>query len=117
METLDINEVVNMDIEHRRERHRVNKANAKQRAREFVDSYLATHPCVDCGESDVIVLTFDHVRGEKRANVADMISSGLSVETIAAEIAKCEVTCFNCHAIRSQKRSGMYRWQRLNGGG
>lgn len=106
-----------MDIERRRARHRANKANSKQRARAFVDSYLATHPCVDCGESDAIVLTFDHVRGEKRANVADMIVSGFSVDAIAAEIAKCEVTCFNCHAIRSQKRSGAYRWQRTNGGG
>jgi hypothetical protein len=106
-----------MDIERRRKRHRANKANSKQRAREFIDSYLLTHPCVDCGESDAIVLTFDHVREEKRANVADMIISGFSVATIAAEIAKCEVTCFNCHAIRSQKRSGTYRWQRINGGG
>lgn len=106
-----------MDIDRRRERHRANKAKSKQRAREFVDLYLLTHPCVDCGESDSIVLTFDHVREEKRANIADMIISGFSVDAIAAEIAKCEVTCFNCHAIRSQQRSGTYRWQRINGGG
>ena len=106
-----------MNIERRRERHRVNKANASQRAREFVDIYLREHPCVDCGETDIVVLTFDHVQDEKRANIANMVGGGFGVESIKAEIEKCEVTCFNCHAIRTQKRSGAYRWQRTNGNG
>ena len=79
--------------------------------------YLATHPCVDCGERDRIVLTFDHVTGEKRANVSDMVQGGFGLESIKAEIEKCDVVCFNCHQIRSQKRAGMYRWQRINRGG
>lgn len=106
-----------MDIDARRKRHKINKENARNKAREFITSYLSDHPCVDCGETDPIVLTFDHVRGEKRDNISSMVSQGLSMETIKAEIAKCEVTCFNCHAIRTQKRSGAYRWQRMNGGG
>lgn len=106
-----------MDIERRREQHRVNRVNSKQRARDFVTTHLSEHPCADCGETDPIVLTFDHVRGEKKYNVADIVHRGLGVETIKAEIAKCEVTCFNCHAIRSQKRQGAYRWQRINKGG
>ncbi len=106
-----------MNIEERRVRHKISKENARQRAREFITAYLAEHPCVDCGESDPIVLTFDHVRGEKRDNISDMVRNGLSVEAIRAEIEKTEVTCFNCHAIRTQKRSESYRWQRINGGG
>jgi hypothetical protein len=101
-----------MDIGARRERHRINKENARNKAREFIASYLSTHHCVDCGNSDPVVLTFDHVRGEKRANIADMVRNGLSVEAIRNEIENTEVTCFNCHAMREQKRSGAYRWRR-----
>jgi hypothetical protein len=100
-----------MDIGRRRERHKANKENARQRAREFIAAYFATHSCVNCGESDPIVLTFDHVRGEKRNNVADMVRDGLGVESIKDEIEKCEVVCFNCHALRTQERTGAYRWR------
>ncbi len=58
-----------------------------------------------------MILSFDHVQGEKRDNVADMILKGLSVAAIAEEIAKCDVVCFNCHSLRTQQRAGAYRWR------
>jgi len=100
-----------MDIDARRKRHKINKENARNKAREFIAAYFATHPCVDCGESDRIVLTFDHVNGQKHANIADMVRNGLSVETIRTEIEKTQVRCFNCHALIEQKRKGAYRWK------
>ena len=100
-----------MNIEERRARHKVNKENARNKAREFIAAYFAIHPCVDCGESGPIVLTFDHVRGGKRDNVADMVRNGLGVESIKAEIEKCDVVCFNCHSLRTQERTGAYRWR------
>ncbi len=106
-----------MDIERRRERHRINKVNSRQKARDFVTAYLSEHPCVDCGESDPIVLTFDHVRGKKSNNIATMVARGLSLETLKAEIEKTEVRCFNCHAIRTHEQSESYRWRRINRGG
>lgn len=66
-------------------------------ARDFVYGYLKTHPCVDCGESDIIVLEFDHVRGDKIDSIAKMVARHRSLDVIQEEIGKCEVRCANCH--------------------
>ena len=57
--------------------------------------YLRTHPCVDCGESDIRVLEFDHVRGNKKYDVSRMIHH--SWTNVLNEIDKCEIRCANCH--------------------
>lgn len=59
--------------------------------------------CTDCGESNHIVLDFDHIR-DKKYNVSRMIHDGFSWAAIKKEIAKCEVVCANCHRIRTHKR-------------
>lgn len=81
---------------------------ANQRNKEFINKYLETHSCVDCGESDPIVLEFDHVRGNKLGNIADMSRNGYSIEKIEEEIFKCDVRCANCHRRVTHQR-------RLNG--
>lgn len=55
--------------------------------------------CKDCGEDDIRVLCYDHVRGKKKDNVSNMIYRN-SKETVLKEVAKCEVRCLNCHAVR-----------------
>jgi hypothetical protein len=96
----------------RKEQLKANKKAARQRGRDDVANYFATHPCVGRGESDPVVLTFDHVRGTKRGNASDMIRDGLGLETIKAEIEKWDVVCYNCHSLRTQGRSDAYRWRR-----
>ena len=84
--------------------NKVSKYNAREESREFVYQYLCKNPCVDCGKSDPRILTFDHVRGRKRGNIADMIGNGWATQTIKIEIEKCEVVCFNCHMRRERRK-------------
>lgn len=77
--------------------------------------YLEQNPCVDCGESDPVVLEFDHVRGKKLYNVSAMSALVLSWKTILKEIEKCEVRCANCHRRKTAERHGSYRYRRRNG--
>jgi hypothetical protein len=72
----------------------------REEAREYVEAYKATHPCIDCGKSDPRFLSFDHVRGIKKMNVSQMVNQGYSIEAIQAEIDKCEVRCLECHHLR-----------------
>jgi hypothetical protein len=60
--------------------------------------------CVDCGNTDIRVLCFDHVRGEKVDHIARMVRHGRGLDVIRAEIAKCEVRCHNRHAIVTAER-------------
>ena len=77
--------------------------------RRLLGEYLKAHPCVDCGEGDLVVLEFDHVRGEKKAAVTRLVAGGYSWGTISAEIGKCEVRCRNCHARRTSRCVGSWR--------
>jgi hypothetical protein len=62
---------------------------------------------VDCGEDDIVVLQFDH-QGDKTANVARLMTMA-SITAIAAEIAKCQVVCANCHTRRTAATFGWWR--------
>ena len=82
-------------------------------ANEFVWNYLLTHACVDCKESDTIVLEFDHVSGEKKFSISQAIRSGYSISLITEEIAKCEVRCANCHRRITAKRGKYFRYLKV----
>ena len=90
-----------------RERARIYRNTARRRAesQQRAIEYLRAHPCVDCGEKDILVLQFDHLY-DKSFDVSVMISNGTSWHRIAAEIAKCEVRCANCHARKTARERG-----------
>jgi len=89
-----------------KEMNKIARQRSKEQARRFVFEYLSQKSCADCGESDIEVLTFDHVRGQKEWNIADMVQHGYALKTIASEIEKTDDVCFNCHMRREQKRRG-----------
>jgi hypothetical protein len=90
---------------YQRERQRIlarMNAHRDYLRRKIID-YLREHPCVDCGETDIVVLEFDHV-GQKLGDVSTLANGGRSWERIKAEIEKCEVRCANCHRKKTAER-------------
>ncbi len=71
--------------------------------------YLSRHPCIDCGQTDIRILEFDHVRGTKSASITNLLKHAVSWKIIEAEIAKCEVRCVNCHRIKTSERGNFWR--------
>ena len=84
----------------------VKKRNAAQniRNRAYIKEIKMTSGCVDCGESNYVVLDFDHVIGDKFKNISGMVHQSYSIESIQKEIDKCEVRCSNCHRKVTHER-------------
>lgn len=68
----------------------------------YVYDYLINHPCIDCGETNPLVLEFDHRDGvDKICNITELVANGNNIDKINEEIKKCDVRCANCHRIRT----------------
>lgn len=68
--------------------------------------FLGRNPCVQCGQTEILLLDFDHLR-DKVLNISQMIS--LSWKTIEKEIAKCQVLCVVCHRRKTAHTFGWYK--------
>ena len=86
----------------RRRRIKLNRRAVRNAAHKFVCEYLRTHPCVDCGENDPVVLEFDHVIGQKTGTISRLKNN--SVTAVQTEIKKCVVRCANCHRRKTAKQ-------------
>lgn len=71
-----------------------------------VFDYLRQHPCVDCGETDIRKLEFDHRDGSTKTMAVTSMIGRRSWQVISAEIQKCEVRCANCHRRRTARQQG-----------
>lgn len=79
----------------------------EQRNLKYIWDHISKRFCVDCGENDIAVLDFDHIKG-KRHNINAMRSH--SIKTIDEEINKCVVRCANCHRKKTAKEGN---WEKL----
>lgn len=82
---------------------------AKQGNQQRILEYLLARSCVDCGETDPVVMEFDHRDpSQKDRKVARGLKS-YRWELVLAEIEKCDVVCCNCHRRRTARQFGSYR--------
>lgn len=80
----------------------------KDEIQSFLIAYLKSHPCVDCNETDIIVLEFDH-KTDKYSDVSLLLKRRVSLYTIQKEVEKCEVRCANCHRKKTALAGNWYR--------
>ena len=76
--------------------------------------YFKEHPCVHCGETNPILLEFDHLR-DKEINIANAVLSGWSIKRLEKEVEKCQVLCSNCHTLKTAKDQNWYMLRIING--
>lgn len=95
-----------------RERYRSDIEKSREYARKlqaakykFVADIKMACGCIDCGfKEHSAALQFDHLpQFEKKFNIGPAIRSR-SKQAVMDEIAKCEVRCSNCHAIKTAER-------------
>jgi hypothetical protein len=78
----------------------------RRQKREYIWNYLDAHPCIDCGEADIVVLEFDHVTGKKDRDVSVLVGTNATQEHLEREVAKCVVRCANCHRRKTALQFG-----------
>lgn len=67
----------------------------------LISQYLNGKSCLDCGNSDLRVLEFDHRDpSTKTSDVSNMLRD-CAWDTILQEISKCDIRCANCHRIKT----------------
>jgi hypothetical protein len=91
-------------LEKAKKRNHEQKLKTKKHLWEF----LQNNPCTDCGETDPIVLDFDHQR-DKVKEISQMVKDRDSLEMIEKEMKKCEVRCANCHRKKTAKDFGWHK--------
>jgi hypothetical protein len=86
---------------------RITKQRLARERTAYLFEFFEAHPCRDCGETDPMVLEFDHLR-DKRFNIGSALPYR-NWASILAEIEKCDVVCANCHRRRTARRIGSVR--------
>lgn len=79
--------------------------------RAYIDSVKLAAGCADCGyRAAAVALEFDHLPGTTKVGKVSNLASSRTLARVKEEIAKCEVVCANCHAIRTAQRGQATAW-------
>ena len=83
--------------------------------KEYIFNVLSKSSCNSCGETDVLVLEFDHLRN-KLFNIGQAhMSKKITIAKLKKEIAKCQVLCSNCHTRKTAQEQNTWRYQKATG--
>lgn len=87
----------------------------QKQSQKLIGKYLSEHPCVDCGEINILVLEFDHIdKKMKDMEVSRIIRHYASIDKLKIEISKCEVRCANCHRIKTSLENNSWKLEYMN---
>ena len=82
----------------------------KEEAIKYIGPFLKSHPCVDCGENDILVLEFDHRDKKiKAGEISSIIRNSGSLEKLIEEISKCDIRCANCHRRKTALENSSWK--------
>ena len=94
---------------YREKNHDIIRAKVRtmnQQKRDIVLERKKDAPCADCGLCfPPEAMDFDHVRGEKKFNIATAVRQPVSIEAFLLELEKCELVCACCHRVRTHQRA------------
>jgi hypothetical protein len=94
----------------RREVARINGYRIENRASML--AYLLAHPCVECGETDPVMLDFDHRDPSNKSGNVTFIAARKPWHLVLREIEKCDIRCANCHMRRTAQQ---FNWRKVRG--
>jgi hypothetical protein len=81
-----------------------NASKVSYEKRKAVFDQLRREPCTDCKQKyEPCQMQFDHIGDDKTGHVS-RIMKNRGMKEMLAEIAKCELVCANCHALRTYNR-------------
>ena len=98
-------------IDHERYERRCGGTRARRRLwergrRDWLLTLKTGRPCADCARLfPPQVLQWDHLPGHPKLGDISTLN-WLSRQQVLEEVAKCELVCANCHAIRTFERAG-----------
>ena len=78
--------------------------------RKYVFDYLKKQPCVDCGETNVLALEFDHLHSKKFDIGTALGGSAKLASRVKSEIKKCVVRCSTCHRIKTHMEINSWKF-------
>ena len=77
---------------------------------DYLITLFRERPCVDCGETDPVLLDFDHRDPDRKAgNIGEFARRGTWTQ-VSREIEKCDVRCAKCHRRKTAQQFG---WAKL----